>query len=291
MGQHAYSVVNTLSGLSASAFAWYTTHATPSSGAFTPSPDNRAYLNDGRMDKNLIISASAASGINLIVDLGTARQMTGVALLNSNAAVQKSDAAVLVEASSDATFAADVNTAKAASTLYSSTTPRNKDHVLQWDANLTKRYWRFRWTWTGSVTNFQLGELWMFTASNLLTRRSIYGSGETRPAKVAQVEMQYGETRGLFIAGPMRQLDLQWDDLTSAERDELYNMHSLSNFGARPLLWIQSAESTATAAAAAEQECIYGRLQEPTFQFAEKDFSLYQPGGFSLRSLGREAGA
>jgi hypothetical protein len=280
MGAHAYAVVSSLDGLATTAFTW-------SSGGAS----NKAFLNDGRLDKPQVIGSSVASGINLIIDMGTAKQLTGFAVLNSNAAVQKTDATLKVEASSDAAFASDVNTAKAASTLYSSASPRNKDHVLQWNANHTKRYWRLTWTWTGSVTNFQIGELYAFTASTLLTRRSIFGSGETHEAIVAAQAMQYGETRSLFLAGPVRQLDLQWDDLTAPERDELYNMHALSSFGARPLLWIQSYESTATAAASAEQECIFGKLTKPAFQWSEKDFSLYQPGGFSIRSLGREAGA
>jgi hypothetical protein len=89
----------------------------------------------------------------------------------------------------------------------------------------------------------------------------------------------------------VRQLDLQWDDLNLSERTELYTMHTASSFGAVPLLWIASYEAVSTAAAATEQECILGRLTQPAFQWTEKDYGLYQPGGFSIRSLGREAGA
>jgi hypothetical protein len=243
------------------------------------------------MDKLCAVGTSIASGFNIIIDLGSALQLTGFAVLNSNAAVQKTDAALKVEASSDAAFGSDVNVAKAASTLCSSAAPRNKDHVVQFTANFTKRYWRLTWTWTGSVTNFVIGELFAFIAQTQLSRRSIYSSGETLEAIVAQSQMQYGETRGLFLAGPLRQLDLQWDDLTAAQREELYGMFTLSNFGAKPLLWIPSYEATALAAANSEQEVLYGRLTKPAFQWSEKDFSLFQPGGFSIRSLGREAGA
>ncbi|MBK7858409.1 MAG: hypothetical protein IPJ65_07255 [Archangiaceae bacterium] len=124
-----------------------------------------------------------------------------------------------------------------------------------------------------------------------LSRRSIYGSGETFDAITSQVEMQYGETRSGFLAGPLRQFDMQWEDLNASERDELYKLHASSYFGAKPLLWIPSYEATTTAASAAEQEVLYGKLQAPRFQFTEKDFGLYQPAGFSVRSLGREAGA
>lgn len=281
MGAHAYAYSNVLTGLAAGSFTWSNTTTT-----------NRAYVNDGRMDKRQVVDASAASGINVIIDLGAALTLVGFGILNSNAAVQKDDAAVLVEASSASDFGSDVNTAKAATTLYSATSPRNKDHVLQF-VGLSKRYWRLTWTWTGNVTDFAIGELFAYTAGGLeqLTRRSVYGSGETREAIVAQSQMQYGETRGLFLAGPVRQLDLQWDDLNASERDELYTMHVASNFGATPFLWVESYEASALAAAVAEQECIYGRLTAPRFQWSQKDFGIYQPGGFSIRSLGREAGA
>ena len=290
MGAHAYAVSNILVGYPATAFSWFTTYGSPSSGGFTPA--NRTFLNDRRMDEQVLVSASAASGVNVIIDVGGggAVQPVAVAMLNSNCAVQKSDAALLVEASSNATFAADVNVAKAASTLYSSKTPWNKDHVLQWNANHTKRYWRFTWTWTGSVSNFSIGEIFIALATTQLARRSIYGSGERLDAVVSQVQMQYGGTRSGFRGGPVRQLDWQWDDLTASERDELYAMHTASSFGGLPLLFINSYEATATAAAASEQDCVFGRLIQPSYQFAEKDFRLYQPGGFSLRSEGREAG-
>lgn len=280
MGAHAYAVTNQIAGLADTSFTWSNAAAT-----------NSGYLCDQRMDRQMLIGASVASGINVIIDMGHVRQLTGIALLNSNAAVQKTDAAVLVEASSSATFASDVNVAKAASTLCSSVAPLNKDHVLQFPANFTKQYWRLTWTWTGNVANFVIGELFAFIAQTQLSRRSIYGSGETHEAMVGQVQMQYGETRGVFLAGPVRQLDLQWDDLTAAQREELRAMHTLTNYGAKQLLWIPSYEASALAAANAEQECIYGRLTKPSFQWAEKDYALYQPGGFSLRSSGREAGS
>ncbi|MBK7858410.1 MAG: hypothetical protein IPJ65_07260 [Archangiaceae bacterium] len=112
MSVHAYAVSNLVSGLAASAFTW--------SNAVTA---NRSYLNDGRMDRPMVIGASVASGINVIIDFGSPQQLTGVAVLNSNAAVQKANATLKVEASSSSTFGADVNVAKAASTLYSSALP------------------------------------------------------------------------------------------------------------------------------------------------------------------------
>lgn len=279
MGAHGYVVTNQLTGLATSAFTWSTGGAT-----------NKAYLNDGRMDSRQVIGASVASGINLVVNFGSAKALTGWAVLNSNAGGQKTDATLRIRAADDAGMSVNVVTAKAASTLYSTTSPKNKDHVVQF-ASVTKQYWELLWTWTGNVTNFAIGELFAYTALTALSRRSIYGSGETHEALVAQSLMGYGETRGLYLAGPIRQPDLNWDDLNATERDQLHTMHELSFFGASPLLWVESQEATALAAAAAEQECIYGRLMKPGYRWTQTDFGIYQPDGFSLRSCGREAGA
>ena len=294
MGAHAYVASNALTGLAASAFAWYTASGTPSSGAFTPSPDNRSYLNDGRMDRQLTVAASAASGLNVIIDMGAATQLVGIAILNSNPAVQDpgADMAVAVHASSNATFAADVNAAKASSTLYSALSPRNKDHVLQWNQSLNKRYWRITWEWSGgNITNFRVGELIAFTASTQLTRRTIYGSGEGKKFFSASEQFSTGERRAMFLGGPQRMLSMLFSDLNATQRDELDAMWGAVKGNVSKLLWIDSYEAVATAAAAAEQNCVWGRLDEDELAFPEDDFALYNMRGFTLRSLGREAGA
>lgn len=282
MGLHAYATSNYLVGFSASSFVW-------SNGATT----DRSFLNDRRIDRQFVVGASVASGINVIVDTGGASQLVAVAALNSNAAVQKTDAALLVEASNNATFAADVNVAKAASTLFSTTQPRNKDHVLQFNANFSKRYWRLTWTWTGNVTNFAIGELFFVLTGSLttLTRRSIYGSGAGKKMFTSSDPFPTGERRGLKLGGPQRVLDLRWSDMTASERDELDIMWSAAEGNVAPLLWIDSNEAVATAAAATEQDCVFGRIDEDEAMFSNPDFGRHEFPGFRIRSAGREAGA
>lgn len=278
MGAHAWTVANALSGLAAANFTW-------SNGTTA----NRSFLNDGRMDKQMLIGASVASGVTLVVDLGSAQNLNGFAVLNSNECLQKSDAALRIRGADDAGISVNVVVAKNYSTLYSLTKPKNRDHVLQF-SDLSKRYWELSWTWTGSVTNWSLGEIFAFVPVTQLNRRSIYGSGEQQDMLVALSEGQYGETRGLYLAGPIRALHLNWADLDSTARDQLQAMWQQANGGAKPLLWINSYENGSAAAAASEQECLFGRLTKPQFKWSETDFSLFTPDGFELRSLGREAG-
>lgn len=276
MGAHAYAVTNALTGLAASAFTFSAASTT-----------NRTYLNDRRMDQ-VFAATSNASGITLVIDMGSATSLAGFAVLNSNASLLGGAPTLRVRAADDDAISVSVVTLKDATTL-NLTAPYHKDHVLQFSA-ASKRYWELAWTWTGTSI-LRIGELFAFAASTSLTRRSIYGSGERHEAIVTHVQMQYGETRSSFQGGPVRTLVTQWDDLTATERGELYTMHTASSFGAVPLLWIASKEAVSTAAANAEQECIYGKLVKPGFEWTERDYGLYQPGGLDIRSLGREAGA
>jgi hypothetical protein len=282
MGSHAYASSNVIG--SGSGFTW-------STGALASGLSS--YLYDNRLDRRIVVGASVASGVTLIIDLGSAMQLVGIGVLNSNAAVQKTDAALKVEASSSATFAADINVAKAASTLYSSLAPRNKDHVLQWNANFTKRYWRLTWTWTGNVTNFAIGELFAFITSTQLSRRSVYGSSEGKKMWTASEQFQTGDRRGLKLGGPQRVLELNFSDLDATTRDQLDAMWQAANGNITPFLWVDSYEAVATAAASAEQNCVFGRLDEDELVFSQDDYAVYNPGsrGFRLRSAGREAGA
>jgi hypothetical protein len=281
MGAHAYSVTNALSGLAASAFTW-------SNGATT----SRSYLNDNRMDRRMVIGSSVASGVNVVIDLGSAQALMGFAILNSNAAAQKSDATVRVRGADDAGISVNVVTAKAASTLYApSIPPRNKDHVLQFAA-VTKRYWELTWTWTGNVTNFSIGELWAYAAATQLSRRSVYDSADGKKFFTASEQFQVGERRGVFLGGPQRSLELAWSDLSSTERDELDTMWGLVNGDVAPFLFIPSYEATATAGASSEQDCVFGRLEDSELVFQNPDFGRYAPRkAFVVRSAGREAGA
>lgn len=271
---HAYLFTNRAAGLAATAFTW-------SNGATA----NRSYLNDGRMDQQMAVG-SVASGVNVIIDLGGAYSITAVAILNSNIGNAASPT-LKVEHDDDGVWGAGTVEAKAASSL-NVTAPSHKDHVLQF-ASVAKRYWRLTWTWSGSF-NMSIGELYL-GASTSLARIKVYGHGESEEYRTTRLVTSTGETRGHFLAGPIRVKRLPFSDLTLAQRDELLAMFRNTKGGANPVLWIESAESVATAAAAAQQECVWGRLAEDEFSWTESDFGLYSPNELVLRSLGRELGA
>lgn len=271
---HAYATTNLLTGLAAGSFVWSNAAAT-----------NRGYLNDGRLDKVFSVGAVAA-GVTLVIDLGSAQTARCAAVLNSNIATATAGA-LRIRGADDAAITVGVETAKAASTLYT-TAPRHKDHALSFDS-VSKRYLEFAWTWTGSFA-LTLGEVFVGVHTSL-TRLVVYGSRDQEEYVTSRFESYTRESRGHFIGGPIRVKELPFEDLSETERDALLAMFRATFGGSRPMLWIQSVESGTAAAAAAEQDCILGRLSEETFGAEEFDFGRYNPDGLKLRSLGREIGA
>lgn len=276
---YGYAITNWLQGLAVGTF----TFSAGTGGA------TRSRLNDGRMDARYTNGALTASGVTIVIDFGSAQTLVGIALLNHNSAVQKTDAAVRVRAADDAAITVNVVVAKAATTL-NSTAPKNKDHVLQFAA-LLKRYWELTFTWTGNVGNWAIGEIFAINATTQLTRKSIYGGGESEEIKGVQVEFYNGNSKGYFLGGPIRELQLPFADLTLAQREELLALWRATKNGSTPFIWIPSYEATATAAANAEQEVIYGRCQMPVFKWQENDYQLYTGQELVIRSLGREVGS
>jgi hypothetical protein len=273
----AYAVTNALSSLAATAFTWSTADTT-----------NRAYLNDRRMDK-VFIATAAVGGITLVIDMGGATQLAGIAVLNSNVASATAPT-LRVRAADDAAITVNVVTPKAATTL-DLTAPRHKDHVLQFAA-ATKRYWELTWVWTGSFA-LRVGELFAFTSSTQLTRSGIYGSGGGERFKSIQTPMEYGTVQAMFLAGPIRSATLKWQDHTASNMAELQALWRATKGIVKPFLFVPSYEATGTAAADDQQECIYGRLLGPgdDFDFTQPDFNLFNPPDFTIMSEGREVGA
>jgi hypothetical protein len=275
MGANGFAAVNACAGLAAANYTW--------SNGYTTDRDK---LNDGRMDSKETIGA-VSTGFNLIIDFGAAVALSGFAILNHNAAVSQA-VSLKVEADTSGGFGTAV-TAKAASAL-NQTAPYNREHVLQF-SSLSKRYWRLTWTWGGGGSiNFSIGEVFAYSALNSMSRRTIYGSGESHRYIVEQVQMQYGEMRTLYKSGPIRELQFNYSDLNATARGEVEAMWTLSNGGMTPLLWVPSQESGSVAAATPEQECVLGRLTKSDFGWKEVDYSLFDPDGFSLLSLSRGVG-
>lgn len=282
MGAYAYAYTNLLSGLAASAFTF-------SAGA---NDATRSYLNDTWADARYV-NGNAASGLTVIIDMGSAVAIDGFALLNTNCAVQKTDATVKVDSSDDGTFGiGHIDIRKAASTLNSSA-PFNKDHVLQFrDVNANaRRYWRLTFTWTGTVTNFSISEILAFVSSTQLSRKRIYGGGEGEKILSSSVDFYGGGSNSFLLGGPLRRKILPFSDLSLTEKAELLTLWRAVKGPVTPFLWIESYEATATAAAVAEQECLFGYLKVPDFEWTEVDYNLFNPPNLVVESQGREIGA
>lgn len=273
---HGYAITNLLTGLAASAFTW--------SSGYTTSRDK---LNDGLQDELAAGSSSAqASGQTLTVDLGSAQAVAVIALLNHNLA--SGACAVAVTYADDAGFTTGTGTAKAASTI-TTAAPNEKDTVLQFPA-VTKRYWRLTFTHSGTKT-ITLGELLVIGSVTTLSRMRIWGHGESERFILNHVETSTGSTRSTFLAGPIRTKRLPFKDLQgTSQRDELMGMWRASKGGCFKVLWIDTVESTATAATAAGMECLWGKLQD-SLGWTEGDFNLYDVDALELVGASREAGS
>lgn len=281
---HAYATTNVLSGLSASSFTW--------SNSYTGT--DRANVCDGRLDKRVNIGSPTTS-VNVVIDLGSAQTLSGFAFLNTNLVPTLGTVFVDIYGATNAGITTGVAHAKNASTLASyfsnsASEPRNKDHALAF-TGISKRYWQIIFTFTGTLTNFSIGEIFAWSSATTLSRKSVYGSGEGEGRLTTQVQTLSGDVRSSFIAGPVRRKRLAWADFTSSERDELWKLHRAAQGGVTPVLWMESYVETSSAAASADQDCIYGRLASPDFDFQENDYRLYAPPEMVITSLGREVGS
>lgn len=270
-----YATANALTGLAATAFTW--------SSAYTTGRDR---LNDGVMDSPAASASSAqASGQTLIIDLGSAQALVGIALLNHNLA--SGACTVLIEADTANTFATAV-TAKAATTI-ATTAPNEKDAVLQFPS-VTKRYWRLTFVHTGTKI-VTIGELQALTTITTLSRSTIYAAGESERYMLNRNESMTGAMRSTFLAGPIRTKTLPFKDSQgTSQRNELQSMWRATRGGNTNLLWLEFIESSASAATAAAQECLWGKLQE-SLGYVGTDFNLYDVDAFTLVGLSREVGA
>lgn len=280
----AYATTNALSALSASAYTWSNSYA----------GSDRAYVNDGRIDRRVNIG-SPATTVNVIIDLGSATALRGFALLNTNLVPTLGTVTVDIYAADNSGMSTNLIHPKSATTLASyfsnsSREPRNKDHALAF-GSYTKRYWQIIFAFTGTLTNFSIGEIFAWSSINTISRLSVYGSGDGEEVLATSVTTLSGDARSSFIAGPVRQRRFSWADFTSTELNELWGAYRAGLGGVNPILWFNSYNESSSAAAAADQDCIYGRLADHSFAWQENDYRLYKPPDLALTSLGREVGS
>ena len=271
---HAYATASLSASLADVAFTWSSAYAT-----------NRARLGDGLNDVLAASASSAqASGQTLAINLGSAQAVVGIALLNHNLA--SGACTVLVEAGTDGVTFGTV--AKAATTIVT-TSPNHKDTVLQFPS-ATKQYWRLTFVHTGTKI-LTFGEVQVLGTITTLSRTTVYGAGESERYVLNRNEARSGAMRSTFVAGPIRTKQLPFKDLVgTAQRNELMGMWRATQGGNANLLWIDFVESTATAATAAAQECLWGKLSE-SLGWTQPDYALYDVDGLTLVGLGREVGS
>lgn len=267
-----YAITSALTGLAASSFTWGSAYTT-----------SRERLNDGEQDEQAAGSASAtASPQTLIIDFGAPANLVGFALLEHNLAT--GGVTVTVEADTSAGFGTAV-TAKAATTI-NTTAPYQKDTVLQFPSVGPNRYWRLTFTHS-STKRIRIGEVLAFTSITTLSRQTGYGTGEEARYIQNRISSDAGRVHATLLSGPILTRSLPFKDLRgTAERDELTGMWMATYGGVLNLLWIDLIESTATAASAAAQVCIWGKLQE-SLGWTEDDYNLFGISGLTLVGQGR----
>jgi hypothetical protein len=286
MAVEAFATTNALSALAAASYTW--------SNAYAGS--DRAYVNDGKLDRRVVVGSPTTS-IDVIIDLGSAVALRGIAILNHNFATLGSGVAVVVRSDSAAGMgtAATVKTSTTLTTSlfsYSSREPRNKDHLLAWGTTTARRYWQLQFSWTGTITNFSIGELFAYTSITSLTRHSQYGSDDNAEQTLStEVTTLSGDRRSNFLAGPIRQKRLVWGDMTSTQRDQLLALYREARGNVSNVLWATGYIESGAAASSAEQDCMLGHLGSPDFASPQHDYNLFNPSEFVLTSRGREIGA
>lgn len=281
---NAYAITNLASGLAAGAFVF-------SAGA---ADATRTRLNDARMDKQYV-NGSPTTSLSFTIDLGSAVANVGVALLNHNFGTAALASTVRIRggtAIAGGLVTAGIVVYKAATTLRTDA-PYQKDHVFQYSQSGlgATRYLEVLISFTGTCTNLSIGEVFVISASTQMSRKSIYGGGETEEIRTAKVDFYNGGNRTSFLGGPIRSQRLPYSDLSLTQRQEQATLWRAVRGETTPFIWIDSYEATNVAAAAAEQAVMYGKLEVPAYEWTENDFQLYTPGDLVIRSLGREVGA
>ncbi len=246
----------------------------------------RPFLIDGRMDKQVEFVSDYQAVV--VFDFGGGILLRGWGVLNHNMAGADSPQ-VLIEGADNSTFSTNLVTAKAASNV-NQVVPRHRDAVFQF-ATINRRYWRLTFSF-GIPFAFRLGELIPYQSTDVIQLSRGYTDGSSEPEEILSVgvQMMYGERRDVFLGGPMRHKRMRFQDYTAAQNAELMTMWRATKGPVNPLLWIESYEAVATAAAAAQQNCIYGKLDLQTFEAPYTDFDLVQPNELIIRQKGRGVG-
>lgn len=256
-----------------------------------------SYLKDSWLGKRAAVG-SLANNDSIVIDMGAATALTGIALLNHNLVTAGGAATtVTVKGADDSAMSTNLVTIKAATTLASSApAPKKKDHLLQFPATFTHaavypRYYQLLVAGMTGTTAVLMGELFATTGLTSFTRGSVYGSSSGLDVVNAQAQMQYGEPRSIYLGGPIREETYKFADWSATQVAEMSALYEAASGFSTPFLWAESVNPTATAATAAEQACIFGNGMLDRLDWTQDDYNVYQLPALKIRSLGREAGA
>lgn len=267
---------NAIANLAASAFTWGSGYTV-----------GRNFLNDGFVDAVAYGSSSTTSSPQtLVIDFGGTVTLVAFAVLNHNLR-NLGAVTITIEAADNAAITTNAVTAKAATTVVNAA-PNDRDTLLQFPS-VTKRYWRLTFTHSGSA-RLSIGELLAVTTVVTLTRRDAYGWGEREQMFINRNEGRTGRVHATFVGGPLRTKRWPFREMQgTAEREELMSMWRLGQGGAQSLLWIESVESSATAATASSQECLFGKMQS-SLGWTESDYRIFDVDALELVADGRGVG-
>lgn len=223
-----------------------------------------------------------------VLDVGAGNAISCFAILNSNIATL-SGARMELYANNDPTFSSGTIIAKALTTF--SNTGGRLDHVVVFPA-VTARYWKPVWVWNGGSFSMTFGELWLGSLTTLPRAVGQSHNGRASMYKSIKVTTMSGDERGHSVAGPITRRAVSVPDMSDTDRDAWQTFFDDCRGGTRPTLWVENVNQVQTAASAAEQECLYGKLEQQLLADTESEPGRHEPAGrLSIRSFSRGVGA
>lgn len=240
---------------------------------------NSTALSDGRADRK----ASLASGTSMALtfDFGSAKTLTGVALVNISTLA--SATTLKVEASTN-NFSTST-TIKAATPIDTAFPYAGDAAVVFTGASF--RYWRVTLAFTSAQT-LTLGEVLWAGAVTTITRRDAYGVGFTYVTPQTRNEIGNGAIYTTQLGNTVKTRRLLFTEMRgTTERDDLALLWAYSK-GLTPVLWVEDSSATSASADsdATSRRCIYG-LVSPPFGWRESDFQIFDFDEMMIQETGR----
>ena len=244
-----------------------------------------AALQDSRRDVVAVVAATT-SPLQLNLDLGSAKTIKGIALLNLYATQSLS---VEIFSATLSNYSDAVS--RFASTALPSTWPDSENIYIR-PTQVSAQYWRVTLSWSGSAA-VSLGELVATSVETTLTRLYGLGNMEDTATPATEFTARGGVLVREAIGGPRRIKRFTFADLSRAQQNEIQKMWFAGACGTRPILFVDkigTAGDTAQLTDVDEQtsRCTAGLL-EPATGWTEVDFRLFDKPQLTLTELSPDA--